>query len=148
MFRGALFLMIGLGLVATARADALARRYGRVEVAPTKTSIYIGSISMTMPTFVRHGSAYAAAYSAKVFPYFFYNERGTLTVDITDAQLAALAAGQPIDFAGHAVNDRGAERRVTGSATPWDARTGALKVRVYVSKRISLTFHTTYRFGD
>lgn len=148
MFRRALLLSVLLALAVTGFGAEPAVRYDRVEVAPTRTSIFIGSISMTMPTFVRRGPTYSAAYAAKVFPYFFYNEQGTLSVDISDVQLAALAHGATIEFAGRAVTDHGSERRVTATATPRDQRSGALKVRVFVSKRISLVFHTTYRFAD
>lgn len=121
-------------------------RYDRVEVAPAKTSIYIGSVSLTMPPFERRGESYEADYTAKVFPYFFYNETGRLFIAINDAQLAALARGEPVDFTGRALRDDGRERRVEGRAAPADATNGKLKVRVFVSKRIELIFNTTYRF--
>ena len=35
-----------------------------------------------------------------------------------------------------------------GIATPADARSGKIKVRVFVSKRIELIFNTSYRFGE
>lgn len=120
--------------------------YSRVEVAPAKTSIYIGIVSLTMPPFVRRDDAFESTYAARVFPYFFYNERGTLRIDMTDTQLSALARGEPIEFTGRGVRDDGIERRVEGKATPSDAQSGKLKVRVFVSKRIELIFNTTYRF--
>lgn len=123
-------------------------RFGKVDVAPTTTSIYVGTVSMTMPSFLRHGTMYSAAYAAKVFPFFFENEKGTLTVEITDAQLDQLARGQPIEFTGRGVRDDGVERKVTGKATPRDATSGTLKVRVFVSKHIELIFNTTYRFAE
>ena len=122
--------------------------WSKVEVAPTWTSIYIGTVSMRMPTFVRAGDTFSASYTAKVFPYFFYNEKGTLTVDVTDAQLETLASGKPIDFTGAAMNTDGEKRRVTARATPKDGASGKLDVHVWVSKRIQLIFHTTYRFAE
>ncbi len=120
--------------------------YARVDIAPTKTSIYIGSVSMTMPTFVRENGTYSAAYTAKVFPYFFYNEKGTLSIDVGDDELRRLERGEPVDFEGRGVNADGEERRVAGRAVPTDAHSGEIKVRVFVSKRIQLIFNTTYRF--
>jgi hypothetical protein len=122
--------------------------YARVLVSPTKTSIYVGSVSMTMPTFVRASGIYETTYAAKVFPYFFYNEHGTLQVEISDAALRQLEHGEPIEFQGRAVRTDGAERRVEGKATPTDMVSGKLKVRVFYSKRIELIFNTTYRFPD
>lgn len=123
-----------------------AGQYARVDVAPTKTSIYVGVVSMTMPTLARHGGTYEAPYTASVFPLFFYNEKGRLFIDISDAQLDQLAHGAAIEFSGRGVRDDGAVRTVTGKATPTDAQSGKLKVRVWVSKHVELIFNTTYRF--
>lgn len=140
------FLFLALRTVAPAAPAP--GQYDRVDVAPTWTSVYVGTVRMRMPTFVRHGGTYTAPYSATVFPFFFYSEKGVLTVAISAAQLADLTHGKPIDFSGKAVRSDGAIRRVTGRATPKNAIQGALKVRVYVTKRIDLVFHTTYRFPD
>jgi hypothetical protein len=148
MFRRAC-LLAALALARASAADVAASAptgYTRVEVAPTRTSIYIGTVAMTMPTFVRHGGAFESTYVASVFPYFFYNESGTLRIDFPDAALARLARGEPVDFTGRAVRTDGAERRIEGRATPADARSGKLKVRVFYSRRIELIFNTTYRF--
>jgi len=136
----------GLQAPSAAEGGRAPRDWRQVDVATTKTSIYIGTVTMEMPTFTRGAGTYTAPYAAKVFPYFFYNESGTLTVDVTDPQLQDLAAGKPIDFSGTAVRKDGALRRVTAKATPADASHGKLDVHVFVSKRIQLIFHTTYRF--
>ncbi len=151
MLRRPLFVLLAFLLVAStipAETATPAPMIDRthVDVDPTRTSIYIGSVSMTMPTFVREGATYTAAYTAKVFPYFFYNEKGTLTVTIADEQLDQLAQGKTIEFTGRAFNTEGQERKVTGKATPADAKSGKLDVHVWVSKRIQLIFHTKYRF--
>jgi hypothetical protein len=144
------WLLLGLLLTtlrgATATVDIPLDRFARVEVAPTRTSIYIGTVAMKMPGFARTGNVYESTYAAKVFPYFFYNESGRLFVEIDDAQLRRLARGEPIEFTGRGVRDDGTVRRVEGKATPIDAATGKLKVRVFVSKKIELIFNTTYRF--
>lgn len=151
MFRFPRLPALCLGLLAgshLAAADRPASTYARVEVEPTKTSIYIGSVAMTMPAFTRTADSYASSYVAKVFPFFFSNESGRLSVDISDDHLQRLARGEPIEFTGRAVNESGAERRIEGKATPADAASGKLKVRVFVSRRIELIFNTTYRFPD
>jgi hypothetical protein len=122
--------------------------YQRVEVAPTRTSIYLGSVAMTMSTFARTDGAFESDYTAKVFPFFFYNESGRLRVELPDDALRQLERGEPIEFKGRAVRADGAERRVEGKATPTDAKSGKLKVRVFYSRRIELIFNTTYRFPD
>lgn len=161
MSRAALLLSLILTVVGTGRAAepaslapaapglaaAAAGPYDRVDIAPTRTSIYIGVVSMTLPPLVRRGITYSAPYAARVFPYFFESEKGTLYVDVTDAQLDDLAHGKPIEFTGLGVRSDGVERRVTGKATPTDPVSGKIKVRVFVSKHIDLIFNTTYRFG-
>lgn len=129
-------------------AEAPLTRYSRVEVAPTKTSIYVGSVSMTMPTFSRTNGGYETTYAAKVFPYFFSNEKGRLRVEWSDDALRKLERGEVVEFKGLAVNEEGEERSVEGKVTPADANSGKLKVRVRVSKKIELIFNTTYRFPD
>ena len=122
--------------------------FTRIDVAPAKTSVFLASVSMTMPTFVRRNGIYEAPYVAKVFPYFFYNDTGRLGVEISDELLRKLERGETIEFKGRAVSDDGTERRVEVKATPADATKGKIKVRVFYTKRIELIFNTTYRFVD
>ncbi len=132
----------------TAAAELPLDRYNRVDIADAKTSIYIGSITMKLPPFIRENGVYSAAYQAKVFPYFFYNESGTLSIEIPDDTLRALERGEVIQFTGRAFNDDGEERHVEGRAIPDgpNSLSGSIKVRVFVSKKIQLIFNTTYRF--
>ena len=130
-------------------APAAAGRYAAVTVDPAHTSIYIGSVSLTMPPFTRHGGVYTSDYAAKVFPFFFFSEQGTISIEASDEQLQQLERGQAVDFKGHASNRSGAPRRVEGRAEP-DAAGGGpgkIKVRVWVSKRIELIFNSVYRFS-
>ena len=142
-----LTLVAATGRCIGAGEDALPA-FARVDVAPTSTSIYLGTVAMSMPPFTREGQGYQSRYVAKVFPFFFYNETGTMRVELPDEALRKLAGGQPIDFTGLARRADGAERRVAGRATPNDAVSGKLKVRVFYSKRIELIFNTTYRFRE
>ena len=127
-------------------ADGSLSRFDRVDVAPAKTSIYVGPVSLTMPAFSRANGVYASAYLAKVFPVFFYNEKGRLSIELSDEALRKLERGEPVEFKGRAVREDGAERPVEGKATPTDATSGKIKVRVFYSKRVELIFNTTYRF--
>ncbi len=129
-------------------AEPALNRYDRVEVAPTKTSIYIGWVTMTMPAFVRVGGTFETSYTAKVFPYFFSNESGRLTIDMSDDMLRALDRGEGIEFKGRGISAANDERRVEGKVTPTSTTEGKIKVRVFVSKRIELIFNTTYRLNS
>ena len=137
-----------IGLRFSSAAEAPLARYDRVEVAPSKTSIYVGTVSLTVPPFTRRNAVYETTYVAKVFPYFFYNESGRLSIDFTDDMLRRLERGEPVEFTGRAVRTDGAGRRVEGKATPADATSGKIKVRVFYSKKIELIFNTTYRFSS
>jgi hypothetical protein len=99
---------------------------------------------MTFQPFVRHSSVFSSTYSARVFPYFFYNERGRIWIVIPDDALRRVDRGESVDFVGHAISDYGDERRVDGHATPTGPSTGRIRVRVFVSRRISLSYDTTY----
>ena len=137
------FVLLGASLSA---ATAPLQNYARVEVAPSRTFAGIASVSMAMPVFIRSGGTYETNYRATVIPWIMFNEKGRLSVDISDDLLRALERGEPIDMKGRAIRDDGAERRVEGRVTPTDATHGKLRVRVYYSKRINLSFETTYRF--
>lgn len=128
-------------------AVPLGGRYSEVTVEPTKTSIYIGNVSLTMPPFSRQSGYYTTTYRAKVFPFFFYSERGDISVEFSDENVRRLMEGETVYFKGHASNNRGAERRIEGRAIPEKpgAAYGKIKVRVWVGK-IELIFNTVYRF--
>ena len=125
----------------------LGGRYAQVTVEPMKTSIYIGSVSLTMSPFARQAGVYSTDYSAKVFPFFFYNEHGHLSIEFSDENLRQLRRGETVYFQGHASNSAGAPRRIEGRAIPDGANTGHGKIKVRVGVgRIELIFNTVYGF--
>jgi hypothetical protein len=146
MFRRVLCAVLGcIALAAVAAEESLAR-FDHVVVDPAKTSIYVGSVTMSFSPSTRVAGVYAADYTAKVFPFFFMSEKGQLLLDAPDETLRKLARGEAVDFSGHGTSSSGAERRFEGRATPTDATSGKLKVHAFVSKRIDLIFNMTYRF--
>ncbi len=147
MLRPAAVFLLATCLAPFARStEAPLSRYDQVIVAPAKTSIYVGTVSLTMLPLARTNGVFESTYVAKVFPAFFYNEKGRLSIELTDEQLRKLERGEPVEFKGRALRDDGAERRVEGKATPADATSGKIKVRVFYSKRVELIFNTTYGF--
>ncbi len=146
MFRR-LFCAASIWLAASAvAAEESLSRFDHVVVDPAKTSIYVGSVTLSLTASTRKAGAYESAYTAKVFPYFFMSEKGKLVLDAPDETLRKLARGETVDFSGRGVSSSGAERRFEGRATPIDAASGKLKVHAFVSKRIDLIFNMTYRF--
>ncbi len=149
MFRAwRLLLFALLPLLPAHGAGPAGDRFAWVETAPVTTSIYLGTVTLMATRFIRQDSAYAAAYTARVFPYFFLNESGTLHIDIPDSDLERLADGATIAFQGHAVRVDGRVRAVDGRATPLTPTTGKLKVRLHVNRHLTLVFDSTYRLAQ
>ncbi len=140
-------LALGLPTLLVRGGEAAVARFSRVDVAPTWTSIYVGTVSLTMPAFSRTPAGdFESTYVARVFPYFFYNEQGRISIRLSDETLRKLERGEAIEFSGRAVSQEGAERQVEGRATPSAATGGKIKVRVRLSSKVELIFNTTYRF--
>lgn len=117
-----------------------------VTVERARTSIYVGIVTLTLPTLIRDGLSFRGTYTTKVFPYFFYNEHGDLSIEFSEDAFARLAAGETVPFTGSAQNTKGEPRRIEGRAVPSDAQHGMIKVRVFVTPKIELIFNTTYHF--
>ena len=156
MFRLGLLLLTAVLASGEARvANALppvpasaSGRYAEVTVEPTDTSIYVGTVSLIMPPFTRRGDVYRSDYVIKVFPFFFYNERGNIWIEFSDDQLRHIERGETVFFNGRATNSDGEGRGIKGRAVPEAAGAdyGKIKVWVRVSKRIELIFNAVYRF--
>jgi len=121
---------------------------GSILVPTCKTSIYVGSVTMELSPFKRTKDGYEATYKARVFPFFFLSEHGTLRIEASVNQLERLQRGEQVDFTGSAVTSSGEPRHIEGRATPSTPLAGSLKIRVSVSKSIRLAFPGSYRFGD
>ena len=138
-------------LVLTSRLGGAAPEdaWRKVTIEPAWTSIYVGTVSLRLPEFTRNAAGeYESTYTARVLPWFFQNETGRLVIRASDDDLRRLGRGEVIEFTGRAVNHAGEERIVTGRATPADAVSGRIKVRVRVSTSIELIFNTSYRLTD
>jgi hypothetical protein len=122
--------------------DDLAR-FSEVAITPATAFIYVGTVTMTIPPFVRHNGVYSSTYTARVFPYF-YSERGRIWITVPDEALRRVASGQSVEFTGRAVNEDGEGRKVVGHASPSGRTAGSIQVRVFVTRRISITYDTTY----
>lgn len=151
MSRSRLCLLVVLGAVAAglvrAETTPILTGWDRISVAPMKTSIYIGSVTLTLGVFERQGSTLSTTYTAKVFPWFFWGETGRITIGLSDANLASLAKGETAEFAGDGVNQKNKPRKVTGRAQPADATSGKFKVRV-MADGVELIFNSNYQLNS
>ncbi len=121
--------------------------YAEVTVDPAHTSAYVAEISLALAPLTRRGAAYTGDYAVKVFPFFFFNEHGAISIEFSDDQLQRLARGEKVGLKGLARNSAGAVRRIEGSAVPDAAGAdhGKIKVHVWVGRKIDLAFNTAYR---
>jgi len=122
--------------------------YSAVTVEPGSTSAYLAKISLAMPPLARSSGAYTSDYAVKVFPFFFFNEHGRISIEFSDDQLQRLKRGETVAFKGRGISSGGGERRVEGHAVADAAGAdhGRIKVRIRYSKNIELVFNTAYRF--
>lgn len=128
-----------------ASAATQAEPWTGVKVPAMKTSIYVGSVTLTTGDFARTGEDWATTYEAKVFPWFFWSETGSITIRVPAGDLDRLARGETIEFTGDALNHKNKPRKVTGRAQPADAATGRIKVRIHVDD-VELIFNGPYHF--
>ena len=117
-------------------------------MAPAERTVYVAKVSLILQPATRRSGAYRADYAVKVFPFFFYNEHGQISIEASDDQLHQLERGETVSFIGHAANTNGKDHRIEGRAIPDAAGAdhGRIKVQVWVTKKIVITFNTVYRF--
>lgn len=121
-------------------------RWDSVTIAPVKTSIYVGTVTLTTSEFRRNGDKFNASYEAKVWPWFFWSETGRITITLPSTDLEKLGRGERVEFTGEAFNHKNKPRHVTGRADRTDATAGAIKVRIGVDDT-EIIFNGTYRFN-
>lgn len=130
-------------LFATLPVRAAEATFTRATVPAMKTSIYVGSVTLTVGTFERSGDKWTTTYNAKVFPWFPWSEHGDITIAVTDVDLARLAKGETVEFTGEAQNHKRKPRKVTGRAQPANDHSGKIKVRINADG-IELIFNGAY----
>jgi hypothetical protein len=119
----------------------------RVAVPAMKTSIYVGSVTLSTSDFVRDGETYAADYEARVFPWAFWNETGTIMIDAPEEQMKRLHEGETIELTGAATNHKNKPRTVSIKATPGETPGGRIKVRIKADG-VELIFNGDYTTAD
>ena len=134
-----------LAAVGMLRAQAAAIvEWDTVAIASMKTSIYIGSVTLTTSEFKREGDQYTATYEARIWPWIFWNETGRITIKLPADDVERLKRGERVEFVGEAANHKNKPRHVTGRADRISDDTGKIKVRIGVDDT-ELIFNGTYR---
>jgi hypothetical protein len=92
---------------------------GKLVIDPCSTVISGGKANLRIGALSRQAQAYIGDYQFKVSPYFFKNEKGKLSIEVSDDTLNKLASGMSVDFTGQATTSgSGQTRRIDGKATP------------------------------
>jgi hypothetical protein len=114
------------------------------ELPRVRTSIYIGSVTLITGVFTRVDDTYTSTYEAKVAPWSFWSEAGSIALNVAADDFARLRRGETIEITGEAINGKGKPRHVSARAKATDATSGTIKVRISVSGS-TLVFNSTYR---
>ncbi len=138
--------MLGAAAAPGAENAPIQTGWDHVSLPTMKTSIYVGSVTLTTKVLERQGSMLATTYEARVFPWFFWSETGRITLTLSDANLASLAKGEATEFTGEAFNQKNKSRKVTGRVQPVDISSGKIKLRI-LADGVELVFNSTYQFG-
>lgn len=142
-----LYLLAGLIIAFATRSLAAEPDWSVVSVAKVKTGIYVGSVTLIASDFRRDGEVYRATYEAKVWPWFFWNETGRISIHFSPADLEKLSRGERVEFTGEAFNQKNKPRKISGHVDRGDATSGKIKVRIAVDDT-ALIFNSTYRFPN
>lgn len=138
-----LTLFLGLSLAVHATDD-----HDKITVETSSTSIYIGKVTLIVSPLTRKDGVFSGDYKAKVFPYWFMGEHGTFHMKVSDEDLTRVVKGETVEFTGDAESSNKETRKITGRASPIDAKHGKFKVRIFVTEKIQLVFNSTYQFAE
>lgn len=137
--------LVLLGCRALSAADEHAPE--KVAVPPMRTSIYVGSVTLSVTDFERDAGSfdYSADYHARVIPWWFWTESGTITLKPTEGAIERLLAGETIEVDGEAMNHNGKPRTVSARIRPSKDGGGTIKVRIDAGGT-KLVFDGSYTF--
>jgi hypothetical protein len=118
-------------------------RFQTVDIKDSKTKIPATRIRLNVAPLNRTDYGYSSTYAVKVFPFFFFNEHGSIEINLDKDCIQRIVAGETVSFAGSAVNHRGSKRKITGEAAPGDSESGDIQIIIKASG-LDLTFNTSY----
>ncbi len=105
-----------------------------------------GIATLTIGPLERTNGVYTGDYKLTVFPWFSYNEKGTLAILISDASLAEANQGKVVTITGTATSKSGNCWPIVAIATPVDKEHGTLKLWFMAASR-KMIFTPAYYFG-
>jgi hypothetical protein len=109
----------------------------------------LGRATLTIGLLERTNGVYTGNYRVKVFPYFFKNERGKLSITVSDESMAQINMGIMTEISATATT-RGKDamgRPIAATVMPVDINHGTLKVWFTVGDR-KMVFEPAYHFAE
>jgi hypothetical protein len=138
------FIVFLAALAPVMRAAEPMLRNSTIVVAPAKTSIYIGRLTVLPAPFAWDGTGFEASLTVALEPYGIHDE-ARVTIQVSDDDLQRLQRGEVVDFKGRVIRKNGQTRRLTGRAIPIGPAGGKLDIKVFMSSQITVSFATTYQ---
>jgi hypothetical protein len=120
-------------------------------IDPSSMPVGAGKATLTIGALRRADGIYAGDYKLKVFPWFFKNEKGTLSIAVSDESLAEAGQGKVVTITGTATTSgkSGRTRHIEATATPADINHGTLKLSFTTAGNRKMLFEPAYHFaGD
>jgi len=118
-------------------------------IDPSSMPVGAGKATLIIGALQRTNDVYMGDYRIKVYPYFFKNEKGRLSIIVSDKSLAGINQGKPEAITGTATTSgkSGKSRRINATATPADINRGKLKLWFTTAGNRKMTFEPTYHFA-
>lgn len=117
-------------------------------IDPSSMPVAGGKATLTIGALQRVDGVYPGDYTIKVLPYFYKNEKGRLSIIVSDESLTTLNQGKVAAIIGTATTNGkgGKSRHIDATATPTNANRGMLKLWFMSGKR-KMIFDPAYHFG-
>jgi len=137
----------GNGQAAPGSPDA-AKENRLLLIDPSSVPVAAGKATLTIGALQRTNGVYTGDYKLKVFPYFVKNDKGRLTITVSDAALAKVSEGKVAAVTGTATSGKsGRSRHIEATATPADGNHGTLKLSFIAGNR-KMIFEPAYHFAE
>ena len=117
-------------------------------IDPSSMPVDAGKATLIIGALQRTNGVYSGDYKLKVFPWFLKNEKGRLSVIVSDESLAEAGQGKVVTITGTATTSGkgGKTRPITAIATPVNGDHGTLKLWFMAGTR-KMTFEPAYHFA-
>ena len=143
-------LAVGWGDAHAAPAVTNSAPAGRIlMIDPSSMPVGAGKATLTVGALQRADGIYTGDYKLKVVPWFFKNEKGTLSIAVSDKSLAEAGQGKVVTITGTATTSGkgGRTRHIDATATPADINNGTLMLSFTTVGNRKMIFEPAYHFA-